>query len=353
MVAVPCFYPMKKNQKIPSLTKPSITLSALSMHKSIPRGDKLWEFNPDDFSQFKDKIEGKKFVLALSGGKLKFACHLPLLRLIEILGIKVDELWGTSAGAVMCGLWANGMSAREIDRVLDDVNLRLLFDLFNAQAIKPALSAIRHDQKLRTAGIFPGIKIKNFIRDLLEKNKKKNPLLDLEDFHSVAYNVTNFCRSAFNITSSGKIRQTNFTRDQISGRKITDGDLADIMRASMAMVGIFWPEEIGGEYFLDGGITEQLPILSPFLIWIDDRKRGRETRDLFLLGISESFELQGDEIARDHEYLIGNLAYKLGVDIDMTVIRPEVPYTVLTSVPDFAKQIQTSKSAIIRELANK
>ena len=362
---------MTKGLKIPSRKK-GFNLAAYTKHKSTPRSHKLWEFNPSNFSQLRKRCVGKKFVLALSGGKLKFACHLPLLRLIEVLGIKVDELWGVSAGAVAGGLWANGMSAIEIDKVLDDVNLTLMFDLFNMQAVKTLITARKNESPLRTAGIFPGIKIENYIRDLLEKNKKPNPLLELRNFYSVAYNISKFHRTAFRIMPTGKIKHLEFKRDEIIGEKATNGDLADIIRASMAMCGIYWPENIGGEYFLDGGLTEQLPILSPFITWLNDLNKGKEKRDLFIIGmelvyatpeappppnpfslISESFELLGDEIAYDHEFYISHNMRNTGTNVDLVVIRPEVPYTVLTAVPDFTRQIEVSKAGIIRELADK
>ena len=355
-----------------SIRNKAFTIPALTKHKSVPRSDKLWEFNPSDFSQLRKRCEGKKLVLALSGGKLKFACHLPLLRLIEVLGIKVDELWGVSAGAVAGGLWANGMSAKEIDRVLDDVNLTLMFDLFNMQSVRTTITAKKHEPPLRTAGIFPGIKIENFIRELLRNNNKPNPLVDLENFYSVAYNISKFHRTAFRMMHNGKIKHLDFRRDEIIGERTSTGDLADIIRASMAMCGIYWPEDVGGEYFLDGGLTEQLPILSPFITWLDKRKKGTEKRDLFILGmelvyatpeapppanpfslISECFELLGDEIASDHEYYIRSIARDLKTVVDLVVIRPEVPYTLLTAVPDFTRQIETSKTGIIRELADK
>lgn len=350
----------------------SIKVPVLSKRRSRPRDESVWVFNKDKFKNFRKKCEGKKLVIALSSGKLKFACHLPLLRLIETLELEVDEIWGSSAGAVVGGLWSNGMTVQEMDKILDDVNLTLIYDIFNLQAIKTAIESHRQEQPLRTAGIFPGIRIEKYLRTLLEETKKPNPLMDITRFYSIAYNISKFYRTALRMTKDSRVHHINFMNYEILNEKVTDGDLADIIRASMAMPGIYWPEEIGDELFLDGGMAEQLPIRSPFIMWENDVRSGKEKRDLLLIGmqlvyatsdapppanplsmVAEAFEWMGDEIARDHQYYIVDYDSDGGPKVELIVIKPKVPYTLLTEVPNFARQIEISKDAIIKVLADK
>ena len=344
----------------------------LSKRRSRPRDENLWLFHKDKFKNFMKKCEGKKLVIALSGGKLKFACHLPILRLIESLEIQLDEVWGSSAGAVVGGLWSNGMTVKEMDKILDDVNVTMIYDFLNIQAIKTAIEAHKQEQPLRTAGIFPGIRIEKYLRTLLTESKKETPLMDISRFYSMTYNISRFYRTALRMTRDSRVHHINFMNYEILNEKVTDGDLADIIRASMAMAGIYWPEEIGGELFLDGGMAEQLPIRSPFVTWQHDIRNGKEKRDLFIVGmelvyatsdapppanplsmISESFELMGDEIARDHQYCIATHDSDGGPKVELIVIQPKVPYTHLTEVPNFARQMEITKDAIVKVLSDK
>ena len=205
-------------------------LSAFFKTPSKPRSKSLWEYDPKQFDAFLRRRENTKFVIALSAGKLKLACHLPFLRLIEKLDVKVDELWGVSAGAVIGGLWANGMTVQEIDKTLDEINLNLMFDFFNVNVLKNAINAFRQEQPLRTAGIFPGIRIENFVRDLIIHSQEKNILIDPSNFYAVAYNISKFHKTVFNITADNKIQHLNFNIDGSFSEGLSDGDLADIIR---------------------------------------------------------------------------------------------------------------------------
>lgn len=337
-----------------------------------PKSHPVWEYDPDDFTDLVEKRKGKKFVIALSAGKLKIACHLALLKLIETLDIKVDEIWGVSAGAIVGGLWAHGMKSADIYEALDEISISTVFDVFNREAMKSAIEAFRSEDRMRTAGIVPGMKIEKQLRSLIESADWKNPYVDPENFYAVAYNISEFHKTVLSIRKDGKVQHMNMETPDTFTESLSDGDLADILRASMAMSGIYWPKEIGGEYYLDGGITEHLPIRSPFLIWYKDVEFGNEDRDLFIVALeagfwspdtplpanpfsitAESFEILGVELSKDHEFFIKNYQSFKGPEVELIVIRPELPYTKISEMPDFNSQIQVAKASIIKELSNK
>ena len=65
--------------------------------------------------------ENNRVVLSLGGGALHGLCgNVSLLRLLEELELRphIEEVWGTSAGAVVGGGWCTGTGALDIlDRV--------------------------------------------------------------------------------------------------------------------------------------------------------------------------------------------------------------------------------------------
>lgn len=332
----------------------------------------IWRYDPDDFNDLKSRIEGKKFVVALSAGKLKLGCHLPLLRLIEVLGVRVDELWGVSAGSIVGGLWASGYTAKQIESELESLNHKIMFDFFNIHALKSGWEALRRDKLLKTAGLFPGLAVEKHIRHLLEKDKTSNPNLDMKDFYSISYNISKFQKTVLQSIDENTIQHYIPLEDGSFLVYKTHGDVADIIRASMSLSGIYWPKELGGDFFLDGGITEHLPIRTPFVKWFNDVKNKVENRDLFILAleasfwdekspvmanplsiISESFEILGVELSMDNEFYIRNLELPLDRKIDLEIIRPGLPYVPLTRIPDFIKQIRESKRKIQEVLADR
>src|ERR1700726_2392051 len=56
-----------------------------------------------------------RICLVLSGGGARGMAHIGVLKILEELKIPLDCIAGTSMGAVVGGLYASGMSARDID----------------------------------------------------------------------------------------------------------------------------------------------------------------------------------------------------------------------------------------------
>ncbi|TYC53834.1 patatin-like phospholipase family protein [Rhodobacterales bacterium] len=64
------------------------------------------------------------FALALGGGAAKAFAHIPILEAIDELGVRPAEIAGTSMGAILGGLYASGMTAREIREFAVDLLTR-------------------------------------------------------------------------------------------------------------------------------------------------------------------------------------------------------------------------------------
>ena len=60
--------------------------------------------------------------LVLSGGGARGAAHIGVLKVLEELRVPIDAIAGTSMGAIVGGLYASGLSAREIEQAFGSIN---------------------------------------------------------------------------------------------------------------------------------------------------------------------------------------------------------------------------------------
>ena len=60
--------------------------------------------------------------VVLSGGGARGVSHIPVLRAIEKAGIPIDIVVGTSMGALVGGLYAQGYSPDELDSITRSAN---------------------------------------------------------------------------------------------------------------------------------------------------------------------------------------------------------------------------------------
>ncbi|MGH8185158.1 MAG: patatin-like phospholipase family protein, partial [Steroidobacteraceae bacterium] len=60
--------------------------------------------------------------LVLSGGGARGAAHVGVLKVLDEMRVPIDAIAGTSMGAVVGGLYASGMSADEIEKLIHSLN---------------------------------------------------------------------------------------------------------------------------------------------------------------------------------------------------------------------------------------
>ena len=66
--------------------------------------------------------ERPRIGLVLSGGGARGAAHIGVLKVLDEMHVPVDAIAGTSMGAVVGGLYASGMSATEIEKLIGSLN---------------------------------------------------------------------------------------------------------------------------------------------------------------------------------------------------------------------------------------
>ena len=189
-----------------------------------------------------------KVGLVLSGGGARGAAHVGVLKVLEELGVPIDFIAGTSMGAVVGGLYASGVPLHELENLITQTDWEGIFtdriprqrENYRGKSDRrnylTSLELDLHKGISLPKGLISGKRI-----DLLLRSMTLNAPDDFDAF-PIPYRAV-----ATDIATGGMV---------VLGR----GDLARVMRASMAIPGVFAPVEIDGRLLVDGGVAQNLPI---------------------------------------------------------------------------------------------
>ncbi|WP_121609363.1 patatin-like phospholipase family protein [Mesobacillus foraminis] len=158
-----------------------------------------------------------KIGLALGSGGARGFAHLGVIKVLRDEGIPIDMIAGSSMGAMVGCFYGAGL---DVDR---------LYKLSRAFKRKYYL-----DFTVPKMGFIAGKRVKELIR--IFTHGKEIQELDIP----VAVVAT----------------------DLVSGEKVVfkDGPIADAVRASIAIPGIFTPEKLDGRLLIDGGVIDRIPV---------------------------------------------------------------------------------------------
>ncbi|MFH1690458.1 MAG: patatin-like phospholipase family protein, partial [Candidatus Eisenbacteria bacterium] len=189
--------------------------------------------------------------LVLSGGGARGAAHAGVLEVLEELRIPVDCIAGTSMGSVVGGLYACGLSPQEIeanlraidwDDVFDDSPPRRHLPFRRKQVDQVALFGFELGLGRRglefPAGLVAGQKLGYLLEALTLRSADAANFDELPiPFRAVATDID-------------------------TGERVVmwKDNLADAMRASMAVPGAFTPVGRDGMTLVDGGLVCNLPV---------------------------------------------------------------------------------------------
>lgn len=309
-------------------------------------------------SKLLGRAKGRKVVVALSSGGLRIVCHLPLLRILEEVGLYVDEMWGVSAGSIAGGLWASGRTATEIEEALLALKKRQLFEFFPYTAIR----AIIPSMDAENAGLLTGRKIEKQLNKLVGDGD--NPLIDIHNFRVLAYNRMMNCKAFMRLGEEpGTIEVTQAKDNQTT---IEKGNLVDMLRASFGTPVMFTPKRLNGQLYIDGGIAENYPVLTAFSHYKADVECGKEDRKLLIIGvnisysgelprgptnliksIAETYEIIGAEFTRLHIGLLREMVKSSGIDCDVITIDPDVHQLAIS---DLERVPETLEKALVKTI---
>ena len=189
--------------------------------------------------------------LVLSGGGARGAAHIGVLQFLEEEQIPVDCVAGTSMGALIASAWLSGMSPKTMAHELSQVDWSDMFhDAPDFTEVSPHRRSFEYDYMAGAEigigqdglkfpqGVAYGQKIKLFFNHLLK--------------------VTHGERTIESLPLPLSIMATDIgTGERV---EIKTGNITQAMRASMSVPGLLAPVAINGKKFVDGGLTDNLPI---------------------------------------------------------------------------------------------
>jgi NTE family protein len=193
-----------------------------------------------------------KIGLVLGGGGARGAAHIGVLRVLERERIPIDYVAGTSMGAIVGGLYASGLSADEIERVLNSIDWDDAFVDKSPRADRPFIRKRDDENYLvkRDIGFGDDMRVR-FPAGLVE-GQKIDLILKANTLHVDRIDSFDELPTPFRAIAT----------DILTGQAVvlSHGDLARSIRASMSVPAIFSPVEIGGKLLVDGGVANNVPV---------------------------------------------------------------------------------------------
>jgi NTE family protein len=163
----------------------------------------------------------KRVGLALGGGGAKGLSHIAFLQALDEVGVRPAVIAGTSIGAVIGGLYAAGVSGRQLEQLVKDLGFKDLYKMVMDFSI------------LSNSAIYKG----KGVEELLSREIPAQTFAELEIPLKVV--ATDFWNRKEVVFSSGS--------------------LITAIRASMAMPALFEPVQLDGKVLIDGGAVNPLP----------------------------------------------------------------------------------------------
>ncbi len=197
-----------------------------------------------------EKAERPTVALVLAGGGSRGFAHIPVIELIEELGIPIDMVIGTSAGAIIGGLYSAGYSSQEIADTMLDLNWVSLFQDSTTNSFESALSDHSIETNILSMQLDDDLSLK-LGRGLLTGQSV------YEFFKSITIKIPSYIHFDSLITPFRATAVDLLTGEMVV---IQQGDLAEAIRASMSIPAVFEPFEIDGRYYMDGFTRNNMPV---------------------------------------------------------------------------------------------
>ena len=202
------------------------------------------------FIFFLNSLTAEKLGYALSGGGARGFAHIGVLKVLEEEGIHPDYIAGTSIGAIIGALYAMGYSASELEEMCLKLNWNELTrdthqrkDLYIGQKRwAPYGNAVFELNESWVPQLPSSVFVGNNLN--LELFKLTAPASQIQNFNELP--IPFICNAT----------------DLLTGEAVsfTEGSLLQALRASISIPSLFEPFELNGHYYIDGGVSQNMPI---------------------------------------------------------------------------------------------
>ncbi len=191
-----------------------------------------------------------KICLVLAGGGARGAAHVGVLKVLEEYRVPVHCIAGTSMGSLVGAAYASGNTVPEMDQIVASIATELLV---KEKPPRAELSMRRKADDYKAffgpeigvtggkislgKGIVTGVQLETVLRQL-------SKIKGYQDFDKLP------------------IPYRAVATDLVTGKAVVfkEGELAKVMRASMAVPGAVAPAEFDGMMLVDGMLTSNLPV---------------------------------------------------------------------------------------------
>lgn len=195
--------------------------------------------------------EGRpKVAVVLSGGGAKGVAHIGALRVIEEAGIPIDYVVGTSMGSIVGALYASGYTVNQMDSILSGQNwMNLLTDKVDRK--EQLLNKKQHTDKFILSVDFEKSPFEFIEGGILKGNNIAYLFSELTADHLQPMKYDDL-----------PIPFACVAADILTGKEVVmrEGILAESMRSSMAIPGVFAPVKRDGMVLVDGGLVNNYPV---------------------------------------------------------------------------------------------
>lgn len=264
----------------------------------------------------------RRTVLVLGGGGMRGYCHIGVIRAIERLGLHVDEVVGTSMGAVMGSLYATGMDSRRIEEVAAEITIK---DYFKLNLLKFLVKGYRH------ASVYKGKTFLQFLRRWVPQTH----FADLpRPFFCNALSLTTGMSRFFGLPGADRV------------------PVADAVYASACLPAVFEPLLIDKDYYVDGGMTETLALRlatarkPDLVIAVDLSHRDLHAETPYRASLPhilfQTYEIMGLALNEHnlHRY----------IDARTVLIKPKVSHIGLLDMPDVTEVVRLGEREALEVL---
>jgi NTE family protein len=196
--------------------------------------------------------EGRiKIGLVLSGGGARGGAHVGVLKALEELDIPIHCIAGTSMGAIIGGFYAAGYSPEEIEQIMDEMDWsRALSD-----------SPERSDRTMRKKEVEAEFLIPYRLGYNNGRFQAALGAIQGQHLDQVFQRILQPAAPAYSFDAL-PIPFRAVATDLVTGEAVvlSSGSLADALRASMSVPGVFAPVRIDERILVDGGMSNNLPV---------------------------------------------------------------------------------------------
>lgn len=192
-----------------------------------------------------------KIGLVLGGGGAAGTAHVGVLKVLEENQIPIDVIAGTSMGAIVGSLYASGLKAGEIEKIVNTLDWP---ELFNDQVSRRDQSFHRKQEMSSFFDSFTVGANRNGVQLPRGAVKGQKLTFELRRLLDHVSHIQNFDQLPIPFRA--------VATDIENGQAVvlSQGNLPTSVRASMSIPGLFPPVEINGRLLVDGFVANNIPV---------------------------------------------------------------------------------------------